>query len=196
MLCLNGQVWMGFPGAATRVLLPMTLAFNVLVIRNRAAAAWVIAGNLAVLNSYLVMRETPYARELAAGHAGAATVIARTDSRWFDVERDWRHATAWSSAHSALDLETWPHDDRTIELEATVRSRRRILLTVVEDGSVLWRNTIFERPLQIALPCQVRNGRARVDFSAGMPGEFPGANAEDRSPLFAVEDVRFRLISP
>ena len=193
MLCLNSPVWDGFPGAATRVLLPMTLAFNVLIVRNRASAAWLIAGNLAVLNGYLVMRQTLYdTRELAAGHVGAAAVVARTDNRWFNVERGWRHATAWSPAHSALELETWPHDHRTIELDASVRSHQRLVLTIAQDGVVLWRNTVFERPLHIALPCQVRNGRARVDFSAGTPGAPPGTNAEARTPLFAVEDLRFR----
>jgi hypothetical protein len=193
MLCLNSPVWDGFPGAATRVLLPMTLAFNVLVIRNRSAAAWLIAGNLAVLNGYLVMRQTSYdTRELAAGHVGAAAVVARTDNRWFNVERGWRHATAWSSAESALELETWPHDERAIELDASVRSHQRLVLTIAQDGVVLWRSTVFERPLHIALPCQVRNGRARVDFSAGTPGASPGTNPEERMPLFAVEDLRFR----
>jgi hypothetical protein len=194
MLCLNHQVWEGFPGAATRVLLPMTLAFNVLAIRKRAAAAWLIAGNLAVLNGYLVMRDVPHdTRELAAGHAGAAAVIARTDRRWFDVERGRRHATAWSSAESAVELETWPHDERTIELNASVRSRQRLVLTVAQNGVVLWRNTIFERPLRIALPCQVRDGRARIDFSAGAPGASPGTDAPERTPLFAVEDMQFTL---
>jgi hypothetical protein len=195
MLCLNSQVWEGFPGAATRVLLPMTLAFNVLVIRNRSAAAWLIVGNLAVLNGYLVMRQTSYdTRELAAGHVGAAAVVARTDKRWFNVERGWRHATAWSSAGSAaLELETWPHDERAIELDASVRSHQRLVLTIAQNGVVLWRNTVFERPLHIAVPCLVRSGRARVDFSAGTPGAPPGTNAEERTPLFAVEDLRFRL---
>jgi hypothetical protein len=197
MLCLNGQVWEGFPGAETRVLLPMTLAFNVLVVRNRARTAWLLAGNLAVLNGYLVMRNAPNdTRELAAGHAGTAAVIARTDGRWFDVERGWRHDTAWSPASSALDLETWPRDDRAIELDASVWSHQRLVLTVAQDGVVLWRSSIFERPLHIALPCRIRNGRARIEFSAGTPGASPGTNVGERTPLVAVEDVRFRAPTP
>ena len=39
MVCLGPSVWAGFPGAATRVLLPLTLAFNVLAVRGRAAPA-------------------------------------------------------------------------------------------------------------------------------------------------------------
>ncbi len=192
MIFLGRQVWAGFPGASTRVLLPMTLAFNVLVIRNRAAAAWLLAGNLAVLNGYLVMRDVPRdTRELAAGHADGAAVVARTDAGWFDVERGWRHSTAWSSIVSGLAIETWPHDARAIEIDASVRSRQPLVVTVAQDGRVLWRNTILDRPVRMVVPCQVRNGRARLEFSASTPGTDPGTMAAGRAPMFALEDVRF-----
>jgi hypothetical protein len=47
---LSFAVWAGDPGAATRVLLPMTVAFNVLVVRSRWFWPLVIAGNLSVLH--------------------------------------------------------------------------------------------------------------------------------------------------
>jgi len=37
-----------FPGAATRVLLPLNLAFNVFVHRTRAPLAWLLIGNFTV----------------------------------------------------------------------------------------------------------------------------------------------------
>ncbi len=192
MLCLGKSVWEGFPGAATRVLLPMALAFNVLVVRDRAAVVWLLAGNLAVLNGYLVMRDVPRdTRELAAGHTGGAAVVVRTDARWFDVERGWRHATAWSSASSEVEIETWPHDERAIEIDGSVRSRQPLVLTVAQDHAVLWRNTILDRPVHFVLLCRMRNGHARLEFSVGTPGARSNAPDEDRAPLFAVEDVRF-----
>jgi len=45
---LSTPVWEGFPGAATRVLLPMTLAFNILVPRGRRWLPLLLAGNLSV----------------------------------------------------------------------------------------------------------------------------------------------------
>jgi hypothetical protein len=48
MLCLGTAVWEGFPGAATRVLLPLNLAFNLLAHRVRAGLGWLLAGNLTV----------------------------------------------------------------------------------------------------------------------------------------------------
>ena len=65
------------------------------------------------------------------------------------------------------------------------------MLTVAQDGVVLWRNTIFERPFHISVPCLVRNGRARLEFSAGTPGARSNTVADESAPLFAVENLRF-----
>ncbi|MGH7957089.1 MAG: hypothetical protein ACREH8_08760, partial [Opitutaceae bacterium] len=48
MAFLSTPVWEGYPGAATRVLLPMTLAFNVLVPRGLRWLPVLVAGNLTV----------------------------------------------------------------------------------------------------------------------------------------------------
>lgn len=191
MISLNTPVWEGHPGAATRVLLPMTLAFNVLAIRHRAALAWLVAGNLAVLNGYLVMRDVPRdGHELVADHVDAAAVIVRTDDRWSTVEHHWRRTTAWSSGRGTLAVETWPHDNRALALYGSLRSRRPLVLTVAQDGVVLWRNTIFERPIDVVLPCQVRNGTARIEFAASSPGGGLEANDANGSSAFAVDDLR------
>jgi hypothetical protein len=46
---LSPLVWEGYPGSAVRVLLPMTFAFNVLVVGSRGFWPLVILGNLSVL---------------------------------------------------------------------------------------------------------------------------------------------------
>ena len=48
---LGRPVWEGFPGASTRVLLPLTMAFNVLAPRTRRGLALLLAGNLMVLSA-------------------------------------------------------------------------------------------------------------------------------------------------
>ena len=49
MVFLGPAVWEGFPGAATRVLLPMTFAFNAVLPRNRWFWPLFVLGNLTVL---------------------------------------------------------------------------------------------------------------------------------------------------
>jgi hypothetical protein len=50
MPLLSYPVWEGDPGAIVRVVLPMTVAFNVLVVRSRYFWPLVIAGNLSVVH--------------------------------------------------------------------------------------------------------------------------------------------------
>ena len=51
LIFLGDAVWEGYPGAASRVLLPMTLAFNILVPRARRWWAVLVLGNLTVIYS-------------------------------------------------------------------------------------------------------------------------------------------------
>lgn len=49
MIVVSPAVWVGYPGAITRVVLPLTLGFNILLSRQRRFWPWWIAGNLHVL---------------------------------------------------------------------------------------------------------------------------------------------------
>jgi len=61
MAVLGPAVWEGTPGAFTRILVPMTFAFNILLARSRSVWFWPAAllGNLSVLHA-LEMLRTPY----------------------------------------------------------------------------------------------------------------------------------------
>ena len=50
MVFLGPAVWAGAPGAATRVLLPMTVAFNAVLPRNRWMWPVLVLGNLTIIN--------------------------------------------------------------------------------------------------------------------------------------------------
>jgi hypothetical protein len=56
MLFLSNPVWEGDPGAVMRVVLPMSVAFNVLVVRSRWFWPLVIAGNLTVFHGIHMLR--------------------------------------------------------------------------------------------------------------------------------------------
>jgi len=49
MTVLGAAVWEGYPGSAVRVLLPMTFAFNILLVRSRWFWPLVLLGNISVL---------------------------------------------------------------------------------------------------------------------------------------------------
>jgi len=56
MLVLGPAVWEGHPGAISRVVIPMTVAFNVLLPRNRWFLPLWILGNLGVFYGFEIMR--------------------------------------------------------------------------------------------------------------------------------------------
>ena len=56
MSVLAEPVWEGYPGAATRVLLPMSLAFNALLPRTRWFWPLYVLGNLTVLHGFESIR--------------------------------------------------------------------------------------------------------------------------------------------
>lgn len=55
MLLVSDHVWGGEPGATPRVVLPMTLAFNLTLPRGRAFWPWWLAGNLAVIPGVMAL---------------------------------------------------------------------------------------------------------------------------------------------
>ena len=64
LLLLGTAVWEGHPGAAMRVALPMTLAFNVLLPRGRWFWPLLILGNVNILGGLSELRITPLVNQL------------------------------------------------------------------------------------------------------------------------------------
>ena len=56
LIVLGPAVWEGYPGAATRVVLPLTVAFNVQLSRARWFWPLWLLGNLNVLHGFEVLR--------------------------------------------------------------------------------------------------------------------------------------------
>jgi hypothetical protein len=104
MLFLSTPVWEGSPGAAGRVLVPMTLAFNILVPRGRAWLIVLLAGNLSVVAAF---KEFTPPREFYAVTAPAALVakvkVERTGG-WYGAESDSNQRWRWSSGQSGLRI--------------------------------------------------------------------------------------------
>ena len=102
MLFLATPVWEGFPGAAGRALLPMTLAFNLLVPRGGRWWAVLLAGNLTVVAAY---KEFTPPREFFSVTAPAElqnTVTFKRTGGWYGAESGEGLSWRWSSGESGL----------------------------------------------------------------------------------------------
>jgi hypothetical protein len=197
-LCLGPAVWEGLPGAATRVLLPLNLAFNVLVHRTRASLWWLLAGNLTVAAGLLALEDVPRdPTEIAATRAHGIGCVARLGDGWYGVERGSGATWAWSRGRSSVTLEAWPGRAAAARLEFRVRSLAPRVLIARQNGREIWRASAGAdfTPRQ-SVPLRLEGGRGTIEFETDAPGVPEGPGAGGRLLSFALYDSRLVIEPP
>ncbi len=192
MLFLGTAVWEGHPGASTRVLLPLALAFNVLVVRRRAAWPWLVLGNLSVLAGVLALWSVPRAtHELTAGWGAGSSYVVQTDVRWHPVERDGKHTWAWAATEGGLRFACRPAADGVRRVRLAVRGIAPRELVISQDGRELWRGGITEKLQWIEVRgLHFKAGRAELELRSDEPPSHEGGVASGRALGFAIYGAR------
>lgn len=114
LLVLGGAVWEGFPGAAARVLLPLQLAFNVVVPSGRWWRLVLVAGNLSVWAVPAMYELSPNHGHHLLGAAAALKnpagrpVTVRYASGWHAPERHGAQWWRWSRGEGSIIVRN-PH---------------------------------------------------------------------------------------
>ena len=197
MLCLGAPVWEGLPGAALRVLLPLTLAFNVLAHRTRASLVWLLAGNLTIFSGLLALGSLPHdSRELAAARADDTACVARLGSGWYVAERSWRHAWAWSDTASSVEFTTWSRRDQTVQVEFLIRSLVPRTITISNERGKLWHGAVGPQKLRVIVTTLLVAGQGSLEFSTPEPAVAESPERGGRSLAFALYDARLVLPEP
>lgn len=190
-LLLGNAVWEGFPGAFTRVLLPLTLAFNVVAVRRRAPLAWLVAGNLGVVAGIQMFLQPPTdPTELAAARQNGTAIVAQTESGWYGVEHTSRHQWSWSSGHGKLQLKSWPAVSGPVEFRGVLRSVAPCRVTVSQGGRVLWQGESKTVKTAFAFNCEIQSGRGELEFATETPGVPESGATDARRLAFAVYDAQ------
>lgn len=193
MLLLGKAVWEGFPGAATRVLLPLHLAFAIYAHRTRAGWLWLIAGNLPILAGLLVLRDIPrQPNELVAQDLGATVAVVRFETDWYGREEDRRRVWLWAAQRGTLTLETLPPAGGALELEFGLRSLAPRTVILRADGREIWRGETGDKRTahRVTLPAGLSR-HAKLEFSTDTPPVLEGGGGR---PLgFALYDPRLAL---
>jgi hypothetical protein len=163
MALLGGAVWEGFPGAASRVLLPMTLAFNILVPRGRAWWAVLLVGNLSVLvspdalnlpgrESYRV--EGP--RDLRIVPSTGRIVEAIFDDQWYPQEKSLLEYWRWSRGSATVAFRN-PHPFAvTADISFGLRAADSRIADVRKDRRVYWLGRLEANKLRRVVIAGVR----------------------------------------
>ena len=193
---LGWPVWEGFPSAAARAALPLTLAFNRLAPRTRAGLALLLAGNLGVVAlPDLLDAYAPTEQVIFAGGVGAF----RRDG-WFPPEHAGRRSWRWSPGRATLLLGTADRRTRTVSLDFALRSEtaRTVTVQVGKIGKTGPQTSVTLLPGHIVSvhlgPFVMPGGATDVVFSsADPPWNEPGAGG--RSLAFAVYDF-YTTVTP
>jgi hypothetical protein len=209
MAFLGSDVWGSYPSAAARVLLPMTLAFNIRAPRGGLWRVLLLVGNLGAIGSVNLLnppnREEYFAvdgpRELRVNAETGEIVQTVYGARnWCQPERErmrgkstvdyWR----WSTGPCSIAI----HNPQVFPIVAGLSfglatvSPRDASLTV--DGAVVWHASL--KPAYdneaIVPRIELRPGDTVLLFESDRPGVPPSAS--DPTPLvFSIRDLKISL---
>jgi hypothetical protein len=191
MVLLGTSVWEGHPGAATRALLPMSVAFAVVAVREKASCHWLVGGGLAVFSGVMALWHVPQdPQELAAG----SSYVARLGDGWYGVERSRRASWAWAAQRGELKIATalGSRDAARLRLRLRATSEREVKVSV--GAQVLWQGKVGERaewittgPVTRAAPGDGKE--FTLEIASAAPATREGENPGARALGFAVYGV-------
>jgi hypothetical protein len=194
MAFLGPAVWQGTPSAVYRVLLPMTLAFNLVAARRRSAILWLLAGNLTVAHGLESFRVLPLNQPgFHSARSLTAAAAIREGPGWYGPEHSLRHEWMWTSSSGRLTLDVWPRNRPRIALQLSLVSVVPRRATVSEAGVVKWSGAIGPSATPLTVEADVRDGRADLDFSSDTAPSRGAPGGETRLLTLAVYDPRVVL---
>lgn len=203
MVFLGHAVWEGYPGASSRVLLPMQLAFNVLVPAGRSwTIGLLLAGNLTMFAAPSVINPPVSAGYLLNGPRGlvraadGTRVSADYTGPWYQLEQLDQNFWCWTTGDSGVRVRN-PHPFPVkFRLRFSVGSSGDRRLALRLNGADLWQADLRrELFLSVSLDNLVlQPGENRLEFHTDRPGQ---PSAEDARPLaFSLYNLRFDLVAP
>ena len=200
MMFLSTPVWEGFPGAAARVLLPMTLAFNILVPRGARWLAVLVAGNLTVVAAF---QEYTPPREFytvnGPGELIAAVKIDRSGS-WYGTEDFGGIRWRWSSGPAALNIHngsggalaitcegqaTPALDERRLRISAGLSTAPRT------NDAMVWSGELGSQPAKFQFGVTLPPGETVLSFSTDKPGHPIGS--DPRQMAFRISNLNITV---
>jgi hypothetical protein len=189
MLFLATPVWEGYPGAATRVLLPMTLAFNLLV---PAGARWLpllVAGNLGVIAAVQEFRPPVEFHTLRADRVLDGAVHVRPGPGWHGPETLDGHRWRWTAGRAELRVRNDSAGEIRLSFQAhahPVEGERALRVTLGER--LLWGGQLAVRgATELRFGAVLPPGESVLVFATDLPPQRKGS--DPRALAFRLSDV-------
>ncbi|MFZ9747092.1 MAG: hypothetical protein ACO3G4_10720 [Opitutaceae bacterium] len=190
LLFLSTPVWEGYPGAATRVLLPMTLAFNLLVPTGARWLPVLVAGNLGMIAAVQEFRPPVEFHTLRTDPALAGAVQVRPGPGWHGPETLDGHRWRWSAGRAEVRVRNESAGEIQLSFRAQAHpaeGERSLRVTLGER--LLWGGPLAARGgTEVRFGIPVPPGESILVFSTDRPAQRMGT---DPRPLaFRLSDVQ------
>ena len=195
---LGDAVWEGHPGAATRVLLPMQLAFNVLVPAGREWRMVLLLGNLTLFSAPVVLQaplddgQVKGPSALLFSHDGEAVTI-QLEQGWHSPEGIGSEGWVWTTGSALLTIENPQDEAMEFRLRFGLDSCGHRVIRVKLNGAEIWRTELADHDMaSVSLMRQhMQPGRNTLEFITDEPA---GKIGNDPRPLaFSVRNLRLDL---
>jgi hypothetical protein len=199
MVVLGDAVWEGYPGAASRVLLPMQLAFNVLVPAGRGWRIVLVLGNLTLLSAPAALQAPSGEGFVLRGpdrlvwSATGQTVTVDYASEWYSVENNNDGYWCWAAGNAAITMRNPHPTPLLVRLRFSLSSLGRRVIRVRVNGVEGWQGEASDKNfVSVALSEVVlRPGENQLEFLTDTP---PGHVSTDPRPLaFSLHNLRVDL---
>jgi hypothetical protein len=193
VVVLGAAVWEGEPSAATRAVLPLTLAFNMLAPRGARGLLLLVAGNLTVLSATTIL-SAPASEQTVFVHG----VSSSSGAGWLEPEQADGHSWRWASGASPAVLRL--HNPSGEALSVTLEFRlssvvdRRVTIAApgtIDDVALHGNHRLPVRVGPFALP----PGDTNVTFDSRAPPWIEQV-ASGRRLAFAVQDLYAVVAAP
>jgi hypothetical protein len=192
---LSTPVWEGMPGAFTRVLLPMTLAFNIVVPRGWKWLPLLVAGNLTVMSAY---REfSPPAREfyqLSGENAVLGAVRVEPASGWYGPETANGTTWRWSMGKAELRVFNAAGGPLSVVIHGRVAAPVETEVRISEGNEMIWAGAVSPKQLPFQFGRVIPEGMTVLRFESENNGKPIGT--DQRKLAFNIFDLEVVVAPP
>jgi hypothetical protein len=201
MIFLGPAVWEGYPGAASRVLLPMTLAFNVLVPRGPKWWLVLLLGNLTVLTSADLSRPP----ESLGYRLHAPTELRRPDRDglaltvtfgpgWYGAERSTWDYWRWSRGNADLRIYNPNTIPVALAVDFTINAASDQDVRFGSDQGELWKGHVDRRRQKVRREQIILvPGENRLWWQTVLDEESSRTPSDDRRLVFRMYDLKLSV---
>lgn len=202
LVILGDAVWEGYPGAAARVLLPMVLAFNILVPRGRRWWLVLLLGNATIFFSSDTLK--PPGRESFRAEGPRALRIIEpsgkiveaifSDTEWYGPERSRFDYWRWSRGPAKVILRN-PHPFAlTVDVTFDLKSNDQRQVVVKAGERVLWSGGTIKTLQGVSLPgVRLPPGDTVWNVETDVEAAYP-SNGDLRKVAFSLRNLKLVIL--